>query len=90
MYKIFPAYVPVIGRYLHVYLFVWIEGEWWKFHHFTGRLSRFYMSYEWNPPGLNRKAYMEARRSVQIQKKLEQRRIEEQVVFASMSGVNAL
>ena len=30
------------------------------------------------------------KRSVEILKKLEQRRIEEQVVFASMSGVNAL
>ena len=30
------------------------------------------------------------KRSVKIHKKLEQRRIEEQVVFASMSGVNAL
>lgn len=56
VYKIFPADVPVIGRYLHVYFFVWIEGECWKFHHFTGRLSRFYPSYEWNPPGLNWKA----------------------------------
>ena len=30
------------------------------------------------------------KRSVEIHKKLEQRRIEEQVVFASMSDINAL
>ena len=30
------------------------------------------------------------KRSVKIHKELEERRIEEQVVFASMSGVNAL
>ena len=53
MYKISPAYVPVIGRYLHVYFFVRIEGERPKFHHFTGSLSWFYLPYKRNSPGLN-------------------------------------
>ena len=56
MYKIFPAYVPVISRYLHVYFFVRIEGERPKFHHFTGCLSWFYLPYKRNSPGLNWKA----------------------------------
>ena len=38
MYKIFLAYVPVIGRYLYVHFFVRIEWKRWKFHYFTGRL----------------------------------------------------
>ena len=45
MYIIFPAYVPVIGRYLYVHLFVGIERKRWKFHYFTGRFCPLYMSF---------------------------------------------
>ena len=56
MYIIFPAYVPVIGRYLYVHLFVGIERKRWKFHYFTGRFCSLCMSFHQNSPGLDRKA----------------------------------
>ena len=38
MNVIIPGYVPMIGRYLHVYLFIRIEGKWREIHQFTGGL----------------------------------------------------
>ena len=39
MYVIIPGYVPVVGRYLQVHFFVWVERKGREIHLFTGCLG---------------------------------------------------